>query len=258
MPTIAVQSRELAADLDLLELPIANEALDNAWLLFRDDHGLALRRADNVRVAPEFVNGRAAARAREASLAGQPLARALGIARLASRHDGPVSLVDATAGFGVDAWQAAALGADVTMIEQHPVVHALLNDALDRARSCEDARVQALVQRVRLHRANAIPWLQQLADEPVAARPMIVYLDPMYPAPESRRRARSRKGIESLHALIPAGGDDGLLEAALAAATQRVVVKRPTGAPHLPHPHRLYPDAINAPNTRWDRYLASP
>jgi len=118
LPTIIVQSRELGAELGLPELPESSEdAL--AWLLFRDATGLALRRDDGVHIRAEFVHGRSAARAREASLAGQPLAKALG-------------------------------------------------------------------------------------------------MDPMYPA--QRRRARSRKGIESLHALVPPGEDEGLLDAALMAA----------------------------------------
>lgn len=251
-PTIIVQTRELAESLDLSELPI-NSDDPQAWLLFRDDAGLALRRHDGVRVAPEFVSGRSAARAREAGLAAQPLARALGVSRLAARH-GSVTLLDATAGFGVDAWQAAALGATVTMIERHPVVHALLQDALARAGSSKDDRITTLVARITLHRDEALSQLARLADKPAEARPMLVYLDPMYPA--RQRRARSRKGIESLHALIPPGDDPGLLDAGLAAATERVIVKRPAGAPVLANSHGLKPDPVLSPNTRWDRYLA--
>lgn len=250
LPAIILQSRELGIALGLPELPTESDDSD-AWLLFRDEGGLAIRRADGVRVNAEFVRGRNAARVREAHLASQPLARALGIARLAasSQH---VSLVDATAGLGVDAWQAAALGAEVTLLEQHPIVHVLLADALQRARACEDARVRSLAERVQLERTDARTWLTECAERGVVARPHIVYLDPMYPA--QRRRARSRKGIESLHALVPPGGDEGLLDAALRAATARVVVKRPSGAPPLESNIGLKPDAFNAPNTRWDRY----
>ena len=85
---------------------------------------------------------------------------------------------------------------------------------------------------------------------------MLVYLDPMYPA--RQRRARSRKGIESLHALIPPGEDPYLLDAALSAATERVIVKRPSGAPALLNSHGFQPDTVNSPNTRWDRYLPLP
>jgi len=156
LPTIIVQSRELGAELGLPELPESSEdAL--AWLLFRDATGLALRRDDGVHIRAEFVHGRSATRAREASLAGQPLAKALGIARLA-RH------------------------------------------------------------------ADAKIWLKDCAESASGAGPQVVYLDPMYPA--QRRRARSRKGIESLHALVPPGEDEGLLDAALMAATLAPVISR--------------------------------
>lgn len=252
LPTIIVQSRELGAELGLPELPESSEdAL--AWLLFRDATGLALRRDDGVHIRAEFVHGRSATRAREASLAGQPLAKALGIARLAAKGQ-RATLVDATAGLGVDAWQAAALGADVTLLEQNPIVHALLADALERARGCKDARVRVLAERMVLRHADAKIWLKDCAESASGAGPQVVYLDPMYPA--QRRRARSRKGIESLHALVPPGEDEGLLDAALMAATVRVVVKRPSGAPALNNSFGLKPDPISAPNTRWDRYLA--
>ena len=82
--------------------------------------------------------------------------------------------------------------------------------------------------------------------------------------PPARRRGRSRKGIEFLHELVglpQTGGADGgtgggttLLDAALGAATHRVIVKRPSGAPPLPSSRGARPDPIEAPNTRWDRY----
>ncbi len=252
MPTIIVQSRELGDELGLPELPASSDDT-HAWLLFRDAAGLALRRDDGVRINAEFVQGRSAARAREASLASQPLARALGIARLQATGR-QVTLVDATAGLGVDAWQAAALGADVTLLEQNPIVHALLADALARARACRDSRVQVLAQRMHLIRTDARAWLRHGSGGASVPRPQLVYLDPMYPA--QRRRARSRKGIESLHALVPPGDDEGLLDAALLAASVRVVVKRPVGAPPLANTFGVNPDPVRAPNTRWDRYLA--
>jgi len=215
LPTIVVQSHELGVELSLPELPTISEDA-RSWLLFRDSAGLTLRRDDGVHIRAEFVHGRSAARAREASLAGQPLAKALGIARLTAGGQ-RATLVDATAGLGVDAWQAAALGADVTLLEQNPIVHALLADALERARECDDARVRVLAERMALHRVDAQTWLKACAESTSDAGPQVVYLDPMYPA-------------------------------------QRL--KRPSGAPALNNSFGLKSDPISAPNTRWDRYLA--
>lgn len=258
-PTIAVQSRALGDELGLPDLPIAEANAHANWLLFRDDRGLALQRHDGVRIAPDFVRGRNAARAREAALSAQPLARALGIARLRDTLGGEVTLLDATAGMGVDAWQAAALGATVTMIERHPIIHALLADALRRAHTADSERVRAIAQRVNCLRAEALEHLAAVAAKPTEHRPMVIYLDPMYPRPEGqRKRARSRKGIDALHALIPAGNDQELLDAALAAARARVVVKRPLAAPPLASRSGTTPEPVSAPNTRWDRYPVPP
>lgn len=256
-----VQSRAVARELGL-DLPVA-EGIANGiadgeappWRLERGPGGaLALVRPDGVRVAAELAAGRARSRSTEAALAGQPLARALGIARLTAALGRPPRLIDATAGLGVDGWQAAALGARVTLLERHPVVHALLADALSRAHGADDARARAIAARIDLERADAVARLRTLADAPPEARPELVYLDPMYPP--TRRRGRSRKGIESLHALVGPQEDDGraLLGAALGAATRRVIVKRPAGAPPLAAPPGVRPDPIEAPNTRWDRY----
>ena len=255
-PRIVAATRALADELDPA-LPTAADGDDAPWRLERGADGLALVRPDGVRLRADFVAGRARSRAGEAALAGQPLARALGIARLSARLGRRPHLVDATAGLGVDGWQAAALGSRVTMLEREPVVHALLADALERARAADDARVRDVAARVDLERADASVRLAAMAGLPSAERPELVYLDPMYPA--TRRRARSKKGIEFLHELVGPARDDGsaLLDAALGAATHRVIVKRPSGAPPLAGAPELRPEPIEAPNTRWDRYAAT-
>ena len=266
-PSVVAASRALADELGLA-LPAADdEALEASahdvgpdaptWRLERFEGALALLRPDGVRLSADLASGRARSRVSEAALAGQPLARALGIARLTAALDARPWLVDATAGLGVDGWQAAALGARVTMLEREPVVHALLADAVARAADVDDGRVRRIAARVTLERVDAAVRLTALAALPAEARPALVYLDPMYPP--ARRRGRSRKGIEFLHELVGAPPDDGraLLDAALAAATHRVVVKRPAGAPPLGSSAGARPQPIEAPNTRWDRYAVA-
>ena len=252
---VVVQSSALRDALGL-DLPTRDEAGPEDWRLRMDDDVLALRRPDGVRLHADFVSGRARSRASEAALAAQPLAKALGIARLAARLGGSPHLVDATAGLGVDGWQAATLGARVTMLEKHPVVHALLSDGLTRACVADDERVRRVAARVTLERCDAVWRLREFSAAP-ERRPALVYLDPMYPS--VRRRGRSRKGIEFLHELVGPPTDDGaaLLDAALAAATHRVVVKRPAGAPPLAQSGGARPEPLHAPNTRWDRYSMS-
>jgi len=221
---------------------------NHGWCLAATPDGLLLIGPNGARTAPRFVDGRAATHAREHDLAGQPLARALGIAALGTRLRRGVEMLDATAGFGTDAWLAAALGARVTMAERDPVVHALLADALARAREGGDERTRTVAARLSL-------TLVEPARSGWPASVDVVYLDPMYP--DRRVRGGQRKQIDALQGIV--GHDahnDTLLDDALRIATTRVVVKRPRGAEplHSPDGHRPN-DALSGPNTRYDRYL---
>ena len=219
------------------------------WRLMTTPDGLLLIGPNGARTAPCFTRGRAASHARENDLAAQPLARALGIAALGARLQRTVGVLDATAGFGTDAWLAAALGADVLMVERDPVIHALLEDALARARCHPDERTRTIAARLSLEFADGARdvWPRTVD---------VVYLDPMYP--QRRVRGGQRKQIDALQHIV--GHDarnERLLDDALGVATVRTVVKRPKGAEplHSPAGHRPS-DAIDGPNTRYDRYPA--
>ena len=153
---------------------------------------------------------------RYSSRGSDPLKRALGA--------GIESVIDATAGLGVDAFHLAATGCQVTAIEAHPVVYALLEDGW---RHCTYPEVKS---RLHLVQADAARWIGQLTS-PVP----VIYLDPMYPARPGT--AAPKKGIRLLQHLVPydAERDSELLRAAMAKVTRRVVVKRPHhAAPILP------------------------
>lgn len=135
-----------------------------------------------------------------------------------------VRVVDATGGMGTDGFLLAAAGARVTMIERSVVLFVLLRDALARAGAVPAAAEAA--QRVTLRHGDARVILRELVP------PDVVYLDPMYP--DLGKRARKNKEMHLFRDLV---GDDAdaaeLLAVALAAATWRVVVKRPLRAPPL-------------------------
>ena len=80
----------------------------------------------------------------------------------------------------------------------------------------------------------------------------VVYLDPMFPEPD--KRAKAKKEMAAFQSLI--GGDtdaDTLLEPARRVARQRVVVKRPRSAPWLAGQK---PDfSYDGESTRFDAYL---
>lgn len=188
-------------------------------------------------VYAEFVHGRTGARGRAGVQGAEALARAAG----ARRGHRPV-VIDATAGLGRDAFVLAARGCAVTLIERHPVVDALLADGL--ARALDDPDAAAVAARMQRVHGDARRLLARRGAD-------VVLVDPMHPP--RRKSAAVRKEMRVLRALVgPDGDSDGLLQAALAAARERVVVKRPAGAEALPGPAPT--GAVAGRSTRFDIY----
>ena len=136
------------------------------------------------------------------------------------------TIIDATAGLGRDAFVLAELGCAMTLIERQPLIAALLEDGLQRASA--DPEVGPIVARMKLLLGNAIELLTAWNDE----APQVIYLDPMFP-----HRDKSALVKKEMRLFRPLAGDDddapALLDAALALATHRVVVKRPRKAPAI-------------------------
>jgi 16S rRNA (guanine1516-N2)-methyltransferase len=166
------------------------------------------------------------------------LARAVGLRRGVRR------VVDATAGLGRDAVTLAALGAEVTMIEAHPVLAALLADGLARAR----ATGLPAADRLHLRAGDAILLLAGL-------QPEAVLLDPMFP--DRGKTALARREMQLCRELLGPGTEDpALLAAARAAASRRVVVKR---SPRVRPFAGVVPDAaLRGRRVRFDVYAPRP
>ncbi|EST16070.1 SAM-dependent methyltransferase family protein [Pseudomonas putida S610] len=191
-------------------------------------------------VRVDFVEGQAAHRRQFGGGNGQMIAKAVGIAQGVR----PVVL-DATAGLGKDAFVLASLGCHMTLIERQPLVAALLEDGLARARA--DEQVGPIVARMRLLTGNAIECMRNWEGEP----PQVIYLDPMFP-----HRDKSALVKKEMRVFRPLVGDDldapALLEAALALATHRVVVKRPRKAPIIDGPKPSH--GLEGKSSRYDIY----
>jgi 16S rRNA (guanine1516-N2)-methyltransferase len=188
----------------------------------------------------DFIHGNSGYRRLHGGGIRQPLARAAGL-----KGGVRPTIVDATAGLGVDGFILAALGCRVIMIERSPVMGALLNDGLQRAASHPSTR--DIAGRIQLLIGNSSEIITRLVDPPAT-----IYLDPMYP--HRHTSALNKKEMRIIRSLV---GDDqdasALLETALGIATNRVVVKRPKGAPELGagHPSHI----VEMKNSRFDVYL---
>lgn len=211
-----------------LNLPLISNDQTQAYSLQLQLSELGLRLQPCGKKAPgptfaDFVSGAVAHRRQFGGGKGQMIAKAVGI-----KSGITPRVLDATAGLGKDAFVLASLGCDVTLLERSPIVHALLADGLVRADESEE--VAEIIQRMHLHHANSIEWMQTQAGQ--GASYQVVYLDPMFP--HSDKSALVKK---EMRAFRPVVGDDldadQLLDAALALAENRVVVKRPRKAPFL-------------------------
>lgn len=127
-----------------------------------------------------------------------------------------VRILDATAGWGRDAGVLAGFGAEVTMVERHPVMAALLADGLSRL-PAESSLVMKVVN------MDAKAYLQALNPDDY---PDVIYIDPMHPI--RQKSALVKKDTQALQQVIGTDNDAAdLIQIARARAKQRVVVKWP-------------------------------
>lgn len=160
-------------------------------------------------------------------------------------------VLDATAGFGLDAFLFASAGAQVTLVERSAILHAMLADGLARAASSADERVRASVARMQLLQGNSATMMGHWQD----ARAEIVYLDPMFP--ERKKSAKVKKNMFLLQQLLHGQPQaENLLENALRVATKRVVVKRPRHAPFLDERKPSF--SQEGKSSRFDVYVCLP
>ncbi len=178
-----------------------------------DDAGLAVHRRDlERRLAGDFMLGRACGLKRGVTL----------------------SIIDATAGLGVDAMALALRGQQLTLIERQPQLWALLVDLRARL-DLPEVRVQCDDHRTLLE---------------VAERVDVIYFDPMFP--QRRKGALPGKAMQYLAALVEGEGefDAALIDLARSRVRQRVVLKRRARDPALASPDW----SIRGRSIRYDVY----
>jgi 16S rRNA (guanine1516-N2)-methyltransferase len=187
----------------------------------------------------DFMEGASAHRRQFGGGKGQMIAKAIGVKGAYRPH-----ILDLTAGLGQDGFVLSTLGCEITLIERSPIVHALLQDGLNRAGLSADPELHDILQRITLQNIQSDDYLQQ-QDQPID----VIYFDPMFP--ERTGKAEVNKSMKAFHSLVGSDDDAGeILSLALTKAQYRVVVKRPRKAPAI---HEQYPDlALPAPNVVFD------
>ena len=224
----------------------ARTASHALFTLLRSEQGLALQmQAPNAPgpVMADFSNPRLTHRIQDA-VQKQSIARAVGI-----RPGLRPTVIDATAGFGRDAFLLASLGCRVTLIEADALVHALLEDGLARARQRAAGSLLETLERMQLLQGDFC----QLARQLDAAE--VVYLDPMFPARNKTARAKKEMYVlqQYLSSCEPLQAETALLDAALQKAQRRVVVKRGRLSPRIDEREPAF--ALSGSSCRYDVYL---
>ena len=204
------------------EVSLVNDLAGKPTLIV-DQGRLGLIDGNWPKVLPIFVDftaGAANYRRLHGGGKSQAVAKAVGLNK---RKD--LTILDATAGLGRDAFVFACLGAKVLLHERHPLVYLLLADGLQRLAESEDHEHQLLAKRMSLQPGG-------LLESPAPVDVDVVYLDPMFP--QRTKSAKIKKDMAMFHALVGSDADaDQLLPIAIAIARHRVAVKRPKGAAYL-------------------------
>ena len=232
-------AKQLATELSLPFMPL-NE--DQIQLVMTKQY-IEIRAPDlGNAIFIDFVAGKNAHRRQFGGGRGQALAKAIGLKKGATP-----TIIDATAGFGRDAFVLANLGCQITLLERNPLIARLLENALDRAK--DDHDISDAISRMSLINNDAVEYLSNLEAQ---QHPDVIYMDPMYPV--RIKSALVKKDMRLLHRLAGEDADSKqILTIARQVAQKRVVVKRPTSASFVGD---LPPDTnIETKSTRYDVYL---
>lgn len=219
---------------------------DNFALVLTNSR-LELRKLDEPKLGAiyvDFLSGAVAHRRKYGGGKGQTIAKAVGL-----HKEKNLTIFDGTAGLGRDAFVFASIGSKVHLFERNPVVAALLEDGLTRAK--QDSEIGIWMQE-KMHLNPTSDFTE--ADENLLPQPDIIYLDPMYPHKEVKRSALIKKEMRVFQTLVGADLDaDALLMPALEMAKKRVVVKRPDYAPFLADMKPTM--SLKTKNNRFDVYV---
>ncbi len=237
------------------DLPLANQHNQADYLLHITTDYLELRKTNHDQKKPklesihvDFVSGKTNHRRLHGGGKGQDIAKAIGLNKIKNP-----TVLDLTAGMGGDSFVLATLGADITMIERNPVTHALLNDALNRAKLSADDELQSIINRMTLKNEDALLSLENLKSLDSDNLPNVIYIDPMFPT--RSKSAQVKKEMQFFHDIVGADEDsEKLLLTSLSLAKNRIVVKRPRLADKLTE--EVQPAfEISGKSTRYDVYL---
>lgn len=219
--------------------------LENSALIHISAQGISLQISSHTKEKPIFIDfssGKMQYRRQNSGTRKEAIARAVGL-----KSGQEINILDCTAGLGGDGFILASLGANVTMLERNPLIHLLLEDALERA--SKNPSLIETIGRMKLINADSIQLLKNISESPD-----VIYMDPMFP--DKTKTALNKKEMRLFREI--AGADDDiniLLKNAIKVAKKRVVIKRPRNSSYV---NNAAPDfAIEGKSSRFDVYITA-
>lgn len=237
-------SSEKLAEFERFDLPLITDPVEslpkNSFILVvSETEPLSIQATGKSAPGPinaDFLTGKNNYRRLHGGGRGQLIAKACGF------KPGIVpSVIDLTAGLGEDGFVLASLGSEVTLVERHPIVYALLTDGLSYARKKADDGLSQVLMRMQTVHDNSLSYLKAHDPKPN----LVYYLDPMFPP--SPKQAKVNKAMSSFKRIVGSDDDAGLvLKSCLNLNPCRIVIKRPRKGACL---HEQHPELeLSAPN----------
>ena len=210
-------------ELQVLSVIDSQQVVNNEPALFYDGHALSLNSSVDASSLPSYVdfNHPRVQYRLATSTRSEGLLKAIGLDKSSTQ----LSVLDATAGMGVDAYMLAASGCRVLMLEKSGVMAALLHNGLLRGRNSGEIKLNQELQNLSLNMVDSHDYLEFIKTGQEEAVDVIT-LDPMFPA--RKKSAKVKKAMAMMQELLPPNDDiESLLEKACSCAGKRVVLKRP-------------------------------
>ncbi len=181
------------------------------WFLELTDKGLQLHAPAYTKFSPLVIDFSSFSLRAKQFNREDILARAMTKNKKESLH-----ILDVTAGLGRDAFLLASIGHQVTLVERHPALAAMLSVAIARAQK----NGSQIADRMKFIFDDSEHYLSTLSE-----KLDVIYIDPMFPS--RTKSSLVKKDMQALQHLVGPHDDINLLLLARERALHRVVVKRP-------------------------------
>jgi len=141
------------------------------------------------------------------------------------------TIVDGTAGLGVDSFLLAKFGCKVLLIEKNPIVYALLEDGFNRINKTDNNEMKEIINNMKLlENMDCCDYFNNI-NHTQQDKPDIIYLDPLIHTKNKRQLLTQGKKYKHLPRVITGSPNKHdqkiLIDLARQTVNDKVIVKKP-------------------------------